>query len=181
MVASAGGAQLERHPVADAGVTGDPNTIQLDPQMITLAMAGRRRKDGCWSTQNVGASRGGGRIRLRGGQWERSEVTFATSGGPARRETGGPYMNVAEGRRQHVQRFFVVQFANQSLQGSKLHRRAENAGLRAPGELRKTGDVDGALGGRSRGQSCGFTTPATWSALMVPWHVRECQRRRSER
>ena len=133
------------------GVTGDPNTIQLTPQMITFGIHGGPTSEGrlLVDGMNVGASRGGAGVSgyaVDNGNVQ--EVTFATSGGLGEAETGGPYMNVVPKTGGNTfNGSFVVQFANQSLQGSNYSQALRDAGLRVPGELLKNWDVATALGG----------------------------------
>jgi hypothetical protein len=98
-------------------------------------------------------------------------VTFATSGGLGEAETGGPYMNVVPKTGGNTfNGSFVVQFANQSLQGSNYTKALQDAGLRVPGVLLKNWDVDGALGGPIKKDRLWFYFIARnfGSALSVP-------------
>ena len=75
------------------GVTGDPNTMQLNPSMILFGIHGGPAQEGRLQVDgmNVGASRGGAGVSgytVDTGNVQ--EVTFATSGGLGEAETGGP-------------------------------------------------------------------------------------------
>jgi hypothetical protein len=156
------------------GVTGDPNTIQLTLQMITFGIHGGPTTEGrlLVDGMNVGASRGGAGVSgyaVDNGNVQ--EVTFATSGGLGEAETGGPYMNVVPKTGGNTfSGSFVVQFANQSLQGSNYTQALKDAGLRVPGELLKNWDVAGALGGPIKKDRLWFyfITRNFGSALSVP-------------
>src|SRR5215470_4295678 len=132
------------------GVTGDPNTVQLQPSMILFgihggpATEGRLQVDG----MNVGASRGGGGVSgYTVDTANVQEVTFRTSGGMGEAETGGPYMN------------FVPKTGGNQFKGSSSFQ-ASGSGLQSdnyndylrsvlnkPSTLLSLYDVDGALGG----------------------------------
>jgi hypothetical protein len=133
------------------GVTGDPNTVQLNPSMILFgihggpAVEGRLLVDG----MNVGASRGGAGVSgYAVDTGNVTEVTFATSGGLGEAETGGPYMNIVpKAGGNTLKGSFVTLFTNSSLQSSNYTQALRDAGLRVPGEVLKNWDIDGAVGG----------------------------------
>ena len=133
------------------GVTGDPNTMQLNPSMILFGIHGGPAQEGRLQVDgmNVGASRGGAGVSgytVDTGNVQ--EVTFATSGGLGEAETGGPYMNfIPKAGGNTFSGSFVTSYSNQSLQSGNYTQALKDAGLRVPGELLKLWDVDGALGG----------------------------------
>jgi hypothetical protein len=133
------------------GVTGDPNTMQLNPSMILFGIHGGPAQEGRLQVDgmNVGASRGGAGVSgytVDTGNVQ--EVTFATSGGLGEAETGGPYMNIVpKTGGNSFTGSFVTSYANESLQGSNYTQELRDAGLRVPSALLKNWDIDGALGG----------------------------------
>src|SRR5205085_3612324 len=79
------------------GVTGDPNTVQLQPGMVLFGIHGGPTTEGRLQVDgmNVGASRGGGGVSGYSVDTANvQEVTFRTSGGLGEAETGGPLMNI---------------------------------------------------------------------------------------
>jgi hypothetical protein len=133
------------------GVTGDPNTMQLNPSMILFGIHGGPPQEGrlLVDGMNVGASRGGAGVSgytVDTGNVQ--EVTFATSGGLGEAETGGPYMNfVPKTGGNTFSGSFVTYYSNESLQSSNYTQELQDAGLRVPGALLKLWDIDAALGG----------------------------------
>jgi hypothetical protein len=133
------------------GVTGDPNTMQLNPSMILFGIHGGPAQEGRLQVDgmNVGASRGGAGVSgytVDTGNVQ--EVTFATSGGLGEAETGGPYMNIVPKTGGNTfNGSFVTSYANESLQSSNYTQELRDAGLRVPSALLKNWDIDGALGG----------------------------------
>ena len=102
------------------GVTGDPNTLQLNPSMILFGIHGGPPQEGrlLVDGMNVGASRGGAGVSgYAVDTGNVTEVTFATSGGLGEAETGGPYMNIVpKAGGNSFKGSFVTLFANSSLQ-----------------------------------------------------------------
>jgi len=133
------------------GVTGDPNTMQLNPSMILFGIHGGPAQEGRLQVDgmNVGASRGGAGVSgytVDTGNVQ--EVTFATSGGLGEAETGGPYMNIVPKTGGNTfNGSFVTSYSNESLQSSNYTQELRDAGLRVPSALLKNWDIDGALGG----------------------------------
>jgi hypothetical protein len=133
------------------GITGDPNTVQLNPSMITFGIHGGPTAEGrlLVDGMNVGASRGGGGVsgyQVDTGNVQ--EVTFATSGGLGEAETGGPYMNIVPKTGGNIYSgSSAFSFANRSLQGSNYTPALQAAGLSVPSALLNLWDVDGTLGG----------------------------------
>ncbi len=132
------------------GVTGDPNTVQLQPGMVLFgihggpATEGRLQVDG----MNVGASRGGGGVSGYSVDTANvQEVTFRTSGGLGEAETGGPLMNIVpKTGGNSFKGTSSFQFTNSSLQSSNYDA-TQSALLSKPSEILRLWDVDGALGG----------------------------------
>jgi hypothetical protein len=136
------------------GVTGDPNTLQLNPSMILFGIHGGPPQEGrlLVDGMNVGASRGGAGVSgYTVDTGNVLEVTFATSGGLGDAETGGPYMNIVpKSGGNTFSGSFVTMFSNRSMQSSNFTQTLRDAGLRVPGAVLKNWDQDGALGGPIR-------------------------------
>src|SRR5580765_2081703 len=132
------------------GVTGDPNTVQLQPSMILFgihggpATEGRLQVDG----MNVGASRGGGGVSGYSVDTANvQEVTFRTSGGMGEAETGGPYMNfVPKTGGNNFKGTASFQASGSGLQSDNYNDYLRSV-LTKPSTLIGLYDVDGALGG----------------------------------
>src|SRR5215467_9307563 len=132
------------------GVTGDPNTVQLQPGMVLFGIHGGPTTEGRLQVDgmNVGASRGGGGVS--GYSVDTSnvqEVSFRTSGGLGEAETGGPLMNVVPktgGNQFKASGSF--QFTNSSLQSDNYNDTLRSA-LSKPSTLLGLYDVDWAVGG----------------------------------
>jgi hypothetical protein len=168
------------------GVTGDPNTIQLTPQMITFGIHGGPTSEGrlLVDGMNVGASRGGAGVSgyaVDSGNVQ--EVTFATPAASARPRPAALHECRAEDRRQHVQRILRGPIYEPVVAGQQLHAGITRCGLAGTGR---------ALEKLGRGWSAGWTNqegPAVVllhrtqlrERLVGPWHVRQRQRRRSKR
>ena len=121
------------------GVTGDPNTMQLNPSMILFGIHGGPPQEGRLQVDgmNVGASRGGAGVSgytVDTGNVQ--EVTFATSGGLGEAETGGPYMNIIPKSGGNVfSGSFVAMYTGESLQSSNYTQALRDA---AGGTRRRT-------------------------------------------
>jgi hypothetical protein len=132
------------------GVTGDTNTLQLQPTMILFgihggpATEGRLQVDG----MNVGASRGGGGVSGYSVDTANvQEVTFRTSGGMGEAETGGPYMNfVPKTGGNQFKGTAAFQASGSGLQSDNYTDYLRSV-LSKPSTLLALYDVDGALGG----------------------------------
>ena len=132
------------------GVTGDPNTVQLQPAMILFgihggpATEGRLQVDG----MNVGASRGGGGVSGYAVDTANvQEVTFRTSGGMGEAETGGPYMNfVPKTGGNQFKGSAMFQASGSALQSDNYNDSLRSV-LSKPSTLLSLYDVDGTLGG----------------------------------
>jgi len=132
------------------GVTGDSNTLQLQPTMILFgihggpATEGRLQVDG----MNVGASRGGGGVSGYSVDTANvQEVTFRTSGGMGEAETGGPYMNfVPKTGGNNFKGTASFQASGSGLQSDNYNDYLRSV-LTKPSTLIGLYDVDGALGG----------------------------------
>src|SRR5436309_14486754 len=78
------------------------------------------------------------------------EVDFTVAGGMGEATTGGPVMNIMPKVGGHE--FHGTVFASGSwagLQGSNYTQELQDAGLRAPNQLKKQWDLHGAFGGPS--------------------------------
>jgi hypothetical protein len=133
------------------GITGDPNTMQLTPSMITFGIHGGPTAEGrlLVDGMNVGASRGGGGVsgyQVDTGNVQ--EVTFATSGGLGEAETGGPYMNIGPRTGGNTFRGSSdFSLSNKRLQAGNYSEKLRAAGLSVPSQLLQLWDVDATLGG----------------------------------
>jgi hypothetical protein len=132
------------------GVTGDPNTVQLQPGMILFGIHGGPVQEGRLQVDgmNVGASRGGGGVSGYSVDTANvQEVTFRTSGGMGEAETGGPYMNfVPKTGGNTFKGSAAFQMTNSNFQ-SDNYTDALRAALTKPSQIIRLWDVDGALGG----------------------------------
>src|SRR5205823_6374308 len=135
------------------GVTGDPNTVQLTPGMVTFGIHGGPTTEGRLQVDgmNVGASRGGGGVSGYSVDTANvQEVTFRTSGGLGEAETGGPLMNIVPktGGNQ-FKGSASFQASGSSFQSDNYNDQLRSV-LSKPSTLLKLWDVDGALGGPIR-------------------------------
>jgi len=132
------------------GVTGDPNTVQLQPGMVLFGIHGGPRTEGRLQVDgmNVGASRGGGGVSGYSVDTANvQEVSFRTSGGLGEAETGGPLMNIVPRTGGNTFKGSTsFQFTNSSLQSDNYTDELRSV-LKAPSQIIKLWDVDGALGG----------------------------------
>ena len=132
------------------GVTGDPNTVQLTPGMVTFGIHGGPTSEGRLQVDgmNVGASRGGGGVSGYSVDTANvQEITFRTSGGLGEAETGGPLMNIVPKTGGNTFRgSSSFQFSNSSLQGDNFSD-TQRTQLSKPSSLLRLWDVDYALGG----------------------------------
>jgi hypothetical protein len=132
------------------GVTGDPNTVQLQPGMVLFGIHGGPTTEGRLQVDgmNVGASRGGGGVSgysVDTGNVQ--EVTFRTSGGLGEAETGGPLMNIVPKTGGNTFKgASSFQFTNSSLQSDNYNDTLRTA-LAKPSQIIRLWDVDWALGG----------------------------------
>jgi hypothetical protein len=132
------------------GITGDPNTVQLQPGMVLFGIHGGPTTEGRLQVDgmNVGASRGGGGVSGYSIDTANvQEVTFRTSGGLGEAETGGPLMNVVPKTGGNTFKgSSSFQFTNSSLQGNNYD--ATQASLLSkPSQIIRLWDVDAAIGG----------------------------------
>ena len=132
------------------GVTGDPNTVQLTPGMVTFGIHGGPTSEGRLQVDgmNVGASRGGGGVSGYSVDTANvQEITFRTSGGLGEAETGGPLMNIVPKTGGNTFKgSSSFQFSNSSLQGDNFSD-TQRTQLNKPSSLLRLWDVDYALGG----------------------------------
>jgi hypothetical protein len=132
------------------GVTGDPNTVQLTPGMVTFGIHGGPTSEGRLQVDgmNVGASRGGGGVSGYSVDTANvQEITFRTSGGLGEAETGGPLMNIVPKTGGNTFKgSSSFQFSNSSLQGENFSD-TQRTQLNKPSSLLRLWDVDYALGG----------------------------------
>jgi hypothetical protein len=121
------------------GITGDPNTVQLTPSMITFGIHGGPTAEGRLTLDGmyVGASRGGGGVSGYSIDTANvQEMTFRSSGGLGEAETGGPYMNfVPKSGGNTFAGSSSFQFSNSSLESSNYTSALQAAGLKAPSVL----------------------------------------------
>ena len=132
------------------GVTGDPNTVQLTPGMVTFGIHGGPTSEGRLQVDgmNVGASRGGGGVSGYSVDTANvQEITFRTSGGLGEAETGGPLMNIVPKTGGNTFKgSSSFQLSNSSLQGDNFSD-TQRTQLNKPSSLLRLWDVDYALGG----------------------------------
>jgi len=132
------------------GVTGDPNTVQLQPGMVLFGIHGGPTTEGRLQVDgmNVGASRGGGGVSgYVVDTTNVQEVSFRTSGGLGEAETGGPYMNVVPKTGGNSFRGSAgFQFTNSSFQSDNFNDQLR-ATLSKPAQIIHLWDVSGAVGG----------------------------------
>ena len=135
------------------GVTGDNNTLQLQPTMILFGIHGGPSTEGRLQVDgmNVGASRGGGGVSGYSVDTANvQEVTFRTSGGMGEAETGGPYMNfVPKTGGNNFKGTASFQASGSGLQSDNYNDYLRSV-LNKPSTLIGLYDVDGALGGPIR-------------------------------
>ena len=121
------------------------------PAVITFAMHGGRFSEGRLQLDgtSTGAAVGGsGTSYYVVDVGNAQEVTFSTSGGMGESETGGPVMNVVPRQGGNVRNgTFFSNGGWGGLQSSNFTQALRDAGLTAPGELKKIWDVNGTLGG----------------------------------
>jgi hypothetical protein len=132
------------------GVTGDPNTVQLQPGMVLFGIHGGPTTEGRLQVDgmNVGASRGGGGVSGYSVDTANvQEVTFRTSGGLGEAETGGPLMNIVPKTGGNTFKGSASFQASGSGLQSDNYSDAQRSLLSKPSTLLKLWDVDGAVGG----------------------------------
>jgi len=133
------------------GVTGDPNTVQLTPGMVTFGIHGGPTSEGRLQVDgmNVGASRGGGGVSGYSVDTANvQEITFRTSGGLGEAETGGPSMNIVPktgGNELHGT--FYTAGVGETMVDSNYTDALKTAGLSTPGQLQKLWDFSLGVGG----------------------------------
>ena len=121
------------------------------PTTVTFSMRGGPGNEGRLTVDglSLGASLNGTGVSYTVADvGNAQEIVFTTAGQLGESEVGGPSMNLVP--RQGGNRFsgtFFANGANDALQGSNFTDEIQASGLRAPQELLKIWDVNGALGG----------------------------------
>src|ERR1044072_8724111 len=121
------------------------------PTTVTFSMRGGPGNEGRLTVDglSLGASLNGTGVSYTVADvGNAQEIVFTTAGQLGESEVGGPSMNLVP--RQGGNRFsgtFFANGANDSLQGSNFTDEIKASGLRAPQELLKIWDVNGAVGG----------------------------------
>jgi len=121
------------------------------PTTVTFSMRGGPGNEGRLTVDglSLGASLNGTGVSYTVADvGNAQEIVFTTAGQLGESEVGGPSMNLVP--RQGGNRFsgtFFANGANSSLQSSNVSDEIKAGGLRAPQELLKIWDVNGAVGG----------------------------------
>jgi hypothetical protein len=136
------------------------------PTTVTFSMRGGPGNEGRLTVDglSLGASLNGTGVSYTVADvGNAQEIVFTTAGQLGESEVGGPSMNLVP--RQGGNRFsgtFFANGANDSLQSSNFTDEIKASGLRAPQELLKIWDVNGALGGPLRRDRLWFFAAARY-------------------
>ena len=136
------------------------------PTTVTFSMRGGPQNEGRLTVDglSLGASLNGTGVSYTVADvGNAQEIVFTTAGQLGESEVGGPSMNLVP--RQGGNRFsgtFFANGANDSLQSSNFSDEIKASGLRAPQELLKIWDVNGAVGGPIKRDTLWFFAAARY-------------------
>lgn len=130
--------------VQDVGGIAGPSTVTFSIHGGPLT-EGRLQVDG----MSIGSAVGGSGVSFYVADvGHAQEIVFSTSGGLGEAEVGGPVMSLIPSTGANVIKgSFFANGATSAMQGSNYTQALKDAGLRAPQQLIKLWDVNGAFGG----------------------------------